>query len=429
MNNPVDKAWHKLDNAAKIFPSTSGNSDARVFRFSCELMEDVDGNVLQSALDRTIDDFPVFQYVMKRGMFWYYLEQSDLRPIVHKENAPPCSTIYLDRKTLLFDVTWYRKRINLEVYHVLSDGTGALQFLKMLVLHYLKLAHPVAMAEISGVDYDASDAQKMTDSFDKYYDRSKKNSKVKNPAAYQLKGAKEAEWRLKIIEGSVSTKELLSKAREYGATATVLITALLMHSIYDEMKVRDRKQPVIITVPVNLRNFFDSKSTRNFFSIVDIKYDFRRNGDSLEDIIAGVKEGFTERLNEEYLQARLNKYLSFEKNILIRLVPLTIKNMYMHIAYSFAAREFTAAVSNVGRVDMPDEAKPYIKLFDVICSTEKLQVCICSYEDTMNISITSPFVSTDIQRNFFRQLTGMGIAVEISADNSNKKQGESSEIL
>jgi len=77
---------------------------------------------------------------------------------------------------------------------------------------------------------------------------------------------------------------------------------------------------------------------------------------------------------------------------------------------------------------MPDEAKPYIRLFDVFISTEKLQICICSYEDNMNISFTSPFVSTDIQCSFFRQLTQIGVAVEISANNLRKRGKEEREI-
>ena len=89
----------------------------------------------------------------------------------------------------------------------------------------------------------------------------------------------------------------------------------------------------------------------------------------------------------------------------------------MNIAYSLALREYTASVSNLNRISLPDEANPYIRRFDVFNGTEKLQVCICSYEDSMNISFTSPFVSTDIQRSFFRQLVQMGIDVEITANN------------
>jgi NRPS condensation-like uncharacterized protein len=219
-----------------------------------------------------------------------------------------------------------------------------------------------------------------------------------------------------VIEGSVSAKALLDKAGEYDTTVTIFITALLIRAIYGEMSVHDRKKPVVITIPVNLRNYFDSKSARNFFSLVDITYNFHTGNNTLADIIKCAKECFDAHLNEEYLQARLNKLLSLERSYFVRPIPLALKNIFMNIGYSFAAREATASVSNMGKIHMPDEAKQYIKLFDVFSGTKKLQICICSYADNMNISFTSPFAGTDIERDFFRQLTEMGIAVTISAN-------------
>ncbi|MCL2158478.1 MAG: hypothetical protein FWH48_03630 [Oscillospiraceae bacterium] len=427
MNEPVKKGWYKLDNAAKIFPPTSSRSDTRVFRFCCELVEDVKEAVLQSALDLAIEDFPGFACVLKRGVFWYYLEQSELRPQARKEENPPCSTIYLDKKSLLFEVTWHGHRINLEVYHVLTDGTGAVQFLRAVVLNYLKLAHPEEIGEGASFGYDASATQKASDGFSKYYDRSKKSEMKKNPAAYQLKGAKEQEWRLNIIKGNVSSGALLAQARKHGATITAFVAALFMRAIYDEMSVNDRKRPVVLSIPVNLRNFFDSKSARNFFGIVDISYDFANGSGSLEDIVKCAKNCLSDRLNEEYLQARLNKLFGFERNFLIRLVPLAIKNIYMAIAYHRAAREFTASISNLGRIDMPPEARRHIKLFDLFSSTDTLQIGLCSYEDVMTISFTSPFVSTDIQRGFFLQLAKLGLSVEICANSLGNLEEETKE--
>ena len=60
---------------------------------------------------------------MRKGLFWHYLEKSELRPIVRKEYKEPCSSLYVrDKKTLLFEVTYYKKRINFEVFHALTDG-------------------------------------------------------------------------------------------------------------------------------------------------------------------------------------------------------------------------------------------------------------------------------------------------------------------
>lgn len=74
--------WERLDNAAKIFPSASDKDRTQVFRFSCELTEPVEKEVLQRAVDKTLEDFPLYRSVLKRGLFWYYLEESNLKPEV-----------------------------------------------------------------------------------------------------------------------------------------------------------------------------------------------------------------------------------------------------------------------------------------------------------------------------------------------------------
>ena len=134
--------WRKLDNAAKLYSAASNKKDTRVFRFYCELKEQVQSELLQEALDQTLETFPTFLMVLRKGLFWHYLEPCNLRPVVKEEYKEPCSRLYVkDKKTLLFEVTYYKKRINFEVFHVLTDGTGATEFLKELVSNYLYLAH------------------------------------------------------------------------------------------------------------------------------------------------------------------------------------------------------------------------------------------------------------------------------------------------
>lgn len=420
MSNQADKEWYKLDNAAKIFPPTSSKSDTKVFRFACELYEEINQDFLQEAVLKALEDFPSFGCVLKRGFFWYYLEQSDISPVVHKENSPPCSTNYLERRSLLFDVTWYGCRINFEAYHSLTDGTGALLFMKSMVLYYLKLAHPQELQSVS-VSFNASESQKNKDSFDKYYNNDKSKSITPVSAAYHVKGLREAEYRMNIIEGKASVKEILAKSREYNTTATVLIIALLILAIRSEMNVRDNKKPIIISVPVNLRNYFDSKSTRNFFGVVNIEYTRNGDNDTLQDIIAAVKKSLAENLNAEYLQIRFNKMIKWERRFFIRIVPLPIKNKVLSFITHLTERGVTAAVSNVGKIEMPPETAAYIKLFDVFSATKRIQMCICSFGDNMNISITSPFVSKDIQYDFFNLLSDLGINSELTANDLSDK--------
>ena len=143
MKKEHSSRWRKLDNAAQAFPAATGKKDTRVFRFYCQLKEDIQADLLQKALEQTMEHYPVFSMVLRKGLFWFYLEQRDLPAKVEEEKRPPCSEIYVpDHKTLLFQVSYYKTRINFEVFHALTDGTGAMLFLKELVSNYLILCHP-----------------------------------------------------------------------------------------------------------------------------------------------------------------------------------------------------------------------------------------------------------------------------------------------
>lgn len=64
--------WRKLDNAALAFPLVTGKNDTRVFRFYCELKENVKPELLQTALEKTMEKYPLFQMVLRKGLFWFY---------------------------------------------------------------------------------------------------------------------------------------------------------------------------------------------------------------------------------------------------------------------------------------------------------------------------------------------------------------------
>lgn len=423
MNTNLD--WSRLDNAAKIFPPATSKRDTKVFRFSCQLKEFIDPICLSQAVKESLEAFPFFRCVLKQGLFWYYFEESKLIPQIEEENLPPCSPIYnINKKTLLFRVTYFQKRINLEIHHALTDGTGALQFLRALVYHYLLLRHPDTFEKnIPEMDYDASFSQKSEDSFQKYYADEKKE-KSSRKVAYQIRHSLLPEGRLRVIEGICSVKELLKTAHDNHTTMTVYLTAVLFRAIYEDMPVRCRKRPVIICVPVNLRNFFDSETARNFFSVINISYDFNRQPADLSSIIEHVKESFDSQLTKEKISAHINKLISIEKNPLIRITPLFLKKIVLRIAHNQNYKEATSTISNIGKISMPSEMEQYIDRFEVFISTARVQICICSFGDKLTISFTSPFNNTEIQKHFFRTLTKSNIPVEIVSNLVNEEIDE-----
>jgi len=134
--------WTRMDNASKIFPATTNNRDTKVFRFACELYDEVDPEILQKALDITLDGFPLFKSVLRRGFFWYYFESSDLLPTVEIESEPVCAALYIkEKRNLLFRLFYFNNRINLEVFHALTDGAGVIWFMETLVYHYMTIKY------------------------------------------------------------------------------------------------------------------------------------------------------------------------------------------------------------------------------------------------------------------------------------------------
>lgn len=409
MSNRVKK-WYKLDNAGKIFPPTSDKNDPKVFRFACELYEDVDKLVLQNALDKTLEEFPMFLSSLKKGLFWYYLETSSVVPKVLEEENYICDKM---DKDLLFRVTFYKKRINLEVYHALTDGTGAICFLKTLVANYLVEKHGIK----EQVHIDTSSIyEKEMDSFEKYYSKVKGTKLPKNPKAYILKGRLYPEYRLKVIEGVVPTKEVIKLAKSYNTTVTVYLTSILIKSIGMTMTRKEKRKPVIVTIPVNLRKYFKSDTARNFFNTITVQYKFNNDNDNLDNIIKEVSAQFSAKLTKENLDKQMNSLAVLENIFILRLVPVFIKDLVLKYFYKKSRKEQTIALSNVGIVDLPDEIKDYVKLFDVFASTDCTQICMCSYLDNMTLSFTSHFISPEIQKNFFTELSNNNVDVVINTN-------------
>lgn len=415
MKNKKVSEWSKLDNAAKIFPPNSKNSDTKVFRFACELFEPVDKQTLQNALDITIEVFPLYKSIIKSGLFWYYFEKSHIKAFVTEENLPPCSTLYdKNNKTLLFRVMYYKKRISFEVYHALSDGAGALQFFKTLVFHYITIKHENLFKEkVPVLESDTSRTQKMDDSFQKYYSGISTAAKKKSIKAYKIRGLKMLEYRIRVIEGVIPVDCILEKVKEHKTSLTIFLAAILMCAINEEIPERLKKRPVVLSIPVNLRNYYYSQTARNFFGVINVDYDFSIGSSDLNEVIEHLKNSFKENLTPEHLGKRINTLSSLEHNYLLRIIPLSIKDVFLKIANNIVDKSYTSTLSNVGKVSMPDEMKQFISSFDIFVSTSKLQACVCSYENTLRISFTSAFVSTEIQRRFFKTMAEMGIPVDI----------------
>ena len=372
-------------------------------------------SLLEAALERALDTYPLFRSVLRKGLFWHYLEKSNLRPVVREEYKEPCSRIYVrDKKSLLFEVTYYKKRINFEVFHVLTDGTGATEFLKELVKDYLYLAHrDEGLEDVSLHPEDMTVQDQENDSFVKYYSEEARRPKRRKGRAYQLKKTQKENGRLRVHERVLSVKEVLEHSRRQGVSMTVFLTAALLCAIHEEMTRQQEKWPVVLMVPVNLRKFFPSDSMLNFFGWIEPGYDFRNWDGSFEAVLDQVRQQFQQELTKEKMETHMSELLALEMNPILRLAPLELKNLCIQAGAKIAEKNVTAVFSNMSAVSMPDAYAGYIDRFGIYTSTPKLELCICSFGDKLSLGFTSRFDTENIQRNFYRILREQGIHSEI----------------
>lgn len=135
--------WRKLDNSAKIFPIDSDKNFSAVYRMSVLLTEEIKHDLLKKAVDKTLESFTSFKVCLKRGFFWYYLEENTKEVLVDEEKNYPCK--YIDKNTnngYLFKVTYYKNKINVDTFHSLTDGSSSIEFIKAIAYNYIDLAHP-----------------------------------------------------------------------------------------------------------------------------------------------------------------------------------------------------------------------------------------------------------------------------------------------
>lgn len=409
--------WFKLDNAAIIVPCSAHGFDTRVFRIVCELKEDVDPVLLQQALEETVDEFPHFNSALRKGLFWYYLDGLDETAVVTEDNAPPLAPLYFPGlRNLLYRITYHGTRINLEMFHVLADGTGAFVFFRKMITRYLSLVHHVDVTDAASDS--SSSTEKTTDAFAHYYQKMKSSQlkQMTSVKAYQLRGEMDDNQRNHLVEGIISAKAFVDMAHQYKTTVGILLTSIYIAAVIDGMTVRDRKRPVVISVPVNLRQFFPSDTARNFFGVINITYDARDFDGSLDSIIDKVKQSFGDQLTPDKVAATMNSYTKIVGNYIVKVLPLFIKEPGLTYFLSRAHSGVTATLSNLERIRMAPEIEDYIDHFAAFMTAPATQVTIATYKDKLCIGSAGGYVNHDVMLRFYRRLTAMGLSVELSTN-------------
>lgn len=417
--------WVRLDTSATIYPAASRKNWSNVFRESITLCEDVHVDVLREALDVTVKRFPSICTRLRRGLFWYYLQQLEEAPDVMRESSYPL--VYMSREEIrkcAFRVIVYHNRIAVEFFHAVTDGTGGMIFLKTLVAEYLERRYGVKIPCEHGVlarDAAPTEAE-LENSFHKYSGPVAASRKATN--AFRIDEELQTDGFLHLTCFRLPVAETLALSHRYNATVTVFLCAAMMKALLamQAEKVPDlrRRRPIKVNLPVNLRSVFPSETLRNFVSLTTPELDARLGDYEFEEICEIIKHRMGLDITPKYMSGMIAANVNVEKNPIVRIMPRQLKDIVMRIGFdAYGERKACLTMSNLGAVKMPEEMKRFVQRVDFLLGSQSnapYNCAVVSFGDTLYLNFIRDIESPELERRFYEVLRDLGLPVTVESN-------------
>ena len=410
--------WTKLDNAAKIYPAVRRRNWSNLFRQSVTLTEDVDKAVLSSALKTIVKRFPTIAARLRKGAFWYYLQELDAPPEIVDEYSYPLTFMSKEEmRKCAFRVLVYKRRIAVEFFHSLTDGTGALVFLKNLAAEYLEQKYGISIPLEHGI-LDRTQKPRDEEMEDNFL---KVAGSVPLPRhdtnAWRMSGEAETKGFLNLTCFRLPVAQLIEKSHEFNSTLTVFLSAVMMKAL---INLQNEKVPAIkkqkrikLLIPVNLRSLYASETLRNFAMFTIPEIDPRLGDYTLEEIIKVIYHKMGMEVTPKHMSRVIASNVKDEKNIFLRLVPLPIKNAVMKAVFdSVGECKSCLNLSNLGLVKLPEVMEKYVSRLDFILGVQAAAPYNCgvvSYKDTVYVNFIRNIRFPELERHFYHVLKDLGI--------------------
>jgi NRPS condensation-like uncharacterized protein len=418
----TDEFWLRLDNAAKIYPAVQDMELTSVFRISAELKERIKAKQFLETVHAIENRFPYYKVKLKAGFFWYYLEYHDSPIAVEVDQEIPCRSF--DKPELMFRVLVKENRISVEFSHILTDATGAFEFLKTLLLVYFKQCNVSLSSDLPLYDPgEKPSEEEFEDAYSRYF-KKLYSPLIKTPRAFHLPFHVYKPPGFDVITANIPLDAIIKKAKEYEVSLTEYLTAVYLYSlqdIYDQMTPfkKHRSNKIIrIEVPVNLRKIYPSKTMRNFSLYVMPGIDLRLGQYSFEEIIKVVYHQMQLETDKKLISKMIARNVGGEKNPFIRGIPLFIKSFVLSKLYALGTRQYSGVVTNLGKIDFGPEINYLINKFIFIPPPPnhilKVNCGAVGFENKLVLCFGNITTSKELERRFFKLLTSQGIPVKLS---------------
>ena len=408
----------RLDNASNIYPAALTKRYASIFRMSVSLSEAVNLNILQQALNTTIERIPLFAYTLRNGAFWWYLRKLDKTPTLSKYTPNQDKRGFKFHGGFLFKVSAEDNRIVLDGFHALADGRGGETFLLTLTAEYLRMRYQlkdIAYNDVVLNPFDRSHSKETDDCF--AYFAGKKGALEKNELAYHIPGKKIhfAELnRERIVLDGAQTKKVCA---EYKCTVTELLTAAMvsaLQQVYVHDRRKNKKTGLKVSVPVDLRALFPGKTLRNFSSYVNLGVNVNNGSFSFEEILSQVIAQKKYMAQPIELEKKVAANVALENNFAVSMIPLALKRPIIDLICRIKGDRFCSqTLSNLGYIKLPEAISPYVEEMDFILGRQRGTsgaAAAVGINGKIFLNFTRNIYESDFESYFCEQLHELGIS-------------------
>ena len=420
-------AWYGLDNAGVIMPAVTNSVNTSLFRFEFRLAANIDLDALNRALRDCANRFPYFNVSLKRGFFWYYLDQCKTSPRAHSDQGSPCQDWNINKRdTRMFRIRVRGDRLAGEFSHALTDGFGAMTFMKNLLVRYYALLGVEAGAELGQGEYadivsveSPVPPEEYEDAYQRYFPGSLPAPEA-NPRAWHLRGDRLPKGSYRIIVGTLKLPEILNEAKKRNVTLTGLLGAVYLdalQSLWFAQAEKPRERFISVEIPVNLRQFFASKSNRNFSLFFLLKENLDLGARSFDELVKRSHHRMKIEGDPKSLAMQIARNAGGTRNPIVRAMPLFIKDIAGRILFSALGESMLSGfISNLGVLRLPPGIAPLVKsiVFSPAPSTTTLtNASALSWNDELVISFGSLLRSRQLEQLYFRRLRELGMTVSV----------------
>ena len=384
-----------------------------VIRIKIRMRDLIEQEVLRHAVDITMQRYPYFCVELQKNEQYSFIENH--RPIIITNSLKGVELNSEASNYHMIAFAWKDNWIILDIFHGMTDGTGAYEIIKTLLYYYC--------SERYNIHFHSRDGIRLLGDFipkEEWIDPVIKSTNLPEPRQLDVSKALNLMKTAGLTESpsgivysvGISESEFMKFNVENGGTPGTMVSLFLSRAIAKLFP--DNKAPIRITLCVNQRKALNAPlAHHNLVGGVMLEYEEKMRSWAITKQIKAYRDAVYAQTQEEIVLAGVAAQKKINQAILSKETDQERAGVVAYID-SFANQILTAVVSYVGKANYQD-AENYIRDFRLwtFKPVNRILIEISVVNDMFNLDFVQPFTSPIYVNAFLRELDENGIEYDL----------------